>query len=222
MEESVLPSSTHRPKTVTQATLTGEIADKITALASDRNRIAIAIAGPPGSGKSSLAAALCNHLGEASCAIPMDGFHLDNSVLEARGLLQVKGAAETFDQQGFTTLATALINRTAQYFPTFDRSQDKVIEAGGKVPETASILVFEGNYLLFNAPGWADLAPLWDASIWLDVPEEVLQRRLIQRWRDHGLPEKQAIARANENDLANARKICCNALSATWVLSQEE
>ena len=81
MEESVLPSSTHRPKTVTQATLAGEIADKITALASDRDRIAIAIAGPPGSGKSSLAAALCTHLGEASCAIPMDGFHLDNSIL---------------------------------------------------------------------------------------------------------------------------------------------
>ena len=101
MEESVLPSSTHRPKTVTQATLTGKIADKITALASDHSRIAIAIAGPPGSGKSSLAAALCTHLGEASCAIPMDGFHLDNSVLEARGLLQVKGSAETFDQQGY-------------------------------------------------------------------------------------------------------------------------
>ena len=73
-------------------------------------------------------------------------------------------------------MAAALINKTVQYFSPFDRSQNKVIEAGGKVPETATIMMFEGNYLLFNAPGWADLAPLWDASIWLDVPEEVLQR----------------------------------------------
>ena len=90
------------------------------------------------------------------------------------------------------------------------------------MPETASILVFEGNYLLFDAPGWSDLASLWDASIWLEVPEEVLERRLIQRWRDNGLSKEQAIARANENDLVNAREICRNALPATWILNQEE
>lgn len=215
-------SSKYFPEGASYPPLIDEIAVKIAALASTRNRIAIAIAGPPGSGKSSMAAALCTHLGEASCAIPMDGFHLDNSVLEARGLLQVKGAPETFDRQGFAALATALIAGTARHFPTFDRGQDKVIEAGGEVPQAASILVFEGNYLLFDAPGWAELPPLWDASIWLHVPEDVLQRRLIQRWRDHGMSEKQAIARANENDLANARNICGNTLPSTWVIRQEQ
>ena len=221
MEELVLPSSTGRADAATYAALTDEVAEKIATLAPGPGRIAIAIAGPPGSGKSSMADAVCAHLGAASCVIPMDGFHLDNSVLEARGLLQVKGAAETFDCQGFAKLVPALMHKTAKHFPTFDRAQDKVIDAGGEVPETASILIFEGNYLLFDAPGWADLAPLWDASIWLDVPEDVLQRRLVQRWRDHGLPEQQAIARANENDMANARKICSNALPATWVVRQE-
>lgn len=222
MEELILPLSTRRPEVETHATLTSEIAEKIAPLASTHGRIAIAIAGPPGSGKSSMAATLCAYLGQASCAIPMDGFHLDNHILEERGLLQVKGAAKTFDRQGFATLAAALIEGRARHFPTFDRGQDKVIEAGGEVPETASILVFEGNYLLFDAPGWADLASLWDASIWLEVPEEVLERRLIQRWRDNGLSKEQAIARANENDLVNAREICRNALPATWVLNQEE
>ena len=222
MEELILSLSTRHLEAETHATRTSEIAEKIATLASTRDRIAIAIAGPPGSGKSHMAAAICTHLGEASCTIPMDGFHLDNSVLEERGLLQIKGAAETFDRRGFATLAAALIEGRARHFPTFDRGQDKVIEAGGEVSEAVSILVFEGNYLLFDAPGWADLAPLWDASIWLEVPENVLETRLIQRWREHGLSEEQSIIRANENDLANARKICGNALPATWVIGHEE
>ena len=109
MEELILPLSTRHLEAETHATRTSEIAEKIATLASTRDRIAIAIAGPPGSGKSHMAAAICTHLGEASCTIPMDGFHLDNSVLEERGLLQIKGAAETFDRQGFATLAAALI-----------------------------------------------------------------------------------------------------------------
>ena len=68
-------------------------------------RFLVAIAGPPGAGKSRLAAELHDILPEGTSAVvPMDGFHFDNAVLEQRGLSARKGAPETFDFAGFEAL----------------------------------------------------------------------------------------------------------------------
>ena len=74
-------------------------------------RVIVAVAGAPGSGKSTFAAELARRLmarGRRSVVVPMDGFHLDNAVLEARNLLPRKGAPETFDAQGFVRLIRAI------------------------------------------------------------------------------------------------------------------
>ncbi|ADE39215.1 nucleoside/nucleotide kinase family protein [Candidatus Puniceispirillum marinum] len=191
----------------------------ISAQASNSSLLTVAIAGAPGSGKSTLAAKVATKLGDTCCIIPMDGFHLDNVTLTKRGLLSVKGAPETFDLAGFSHLIEALKDGSAQQFPTFDRDQDSVIDNGGTVPDTASILLFEGNYLLFDEPGWVELADKWDASIWLDVSEAVLEERLIQRWLDQGMSPEAAKARVQMNDLANARRVLEKALPAAWVIS---
>ena len=69
-----------------------QLAAHITGLVTPEKIVAVAIAGPPGSGKSTLAADLARRIGLSCCLIPMDGFHLDNATLSARGLLPVKGA----------------------------------------------------------------------------------------------------------------------------------
>jgi len=186
-----------------------------------RARTLIAIAGAPGSGKSTFADHLSTCLGQKACVIPMDGFHLDNSVLEAKGLLSVKGAPQTFDCAGFSKLVSGMKEGKIQKFPTFDRALDKVIPEGGELSKQASILLFEGNYLLCNLPRWAEVAAMWDASIWLDVPKDILQARLIQRWRDHGLSDIEAEKRANENDMKNAQQVVAHALPAKWVITQK-
>jgi len=193
-----------------------ELAKALKRLAVPGKTTIVAIAGPPGSGKSSLAATLVERIGPTACAVPMDGFHLDNETLEARGLLPRKGAPETFDLAGFLQLVESLKAGATRRFPTFDRDLDSVIPEGGLVPEDASLLLFEGNYLLFGEEGWVNLAQKWDASIWLDVPVPVLEARLIRRWLDQGLPEAQATARARMNDLPNARRVIEKALPATW------
>ena len=70
----------------------GQLASEIEKQAIGGKRALIAIAGAPGSGKSTFAERLSGYLGKKASVIPMDGFHLDNSVLEAKGLLSVKGA----------------------------------------------------------------------------------------------------------------------------------
>lgn len=165
----------------------------------------VAIAGPPASGKSTLAETAAAEL--AVPLVPMDGFHLDNRVLTQMGLLPRKGAPETFDLGGFTRLIAALAGGEAAFAPLFDRAQDLGIAGAIPVPASAELVLVEGNYLLFDEPGWRDLAAFWDFSVWLDVPTETLEQRLITRWRNHGLSEAEARARAEANDLPNARRI---------------
>jgi pantothenate kinase len=181
----------------------------------------IALAGPPGSGKSTLAEALSAHLSgldEAVALVPMDGFHLDNRILTARGLLSRKGTPETFDANGFVTLAHRLRAGGEVIVPVFDRTRDIAIAGAAVVPKGAGTVIVEGNYLLFDEDPWRDLAPLWDFSVFLYVPEATLRDRLVQRWRDHGLSPDAALHRAEENDLPNARRILAARLSCNLTL----
>jgi len=181
----------------------------------------VAIAGPPASGKSTISAILADRLieqGSLSIAVPMDGFHLDNAILETRDLLARKGAPETFDVGGLTRLVQALAQDETVYFPVFDRARDIAIAAAGIVEPTCRTVIIEGNYLLFDAPVWRDLASCWDFSVWLDVPREELSRRLVARWLHHGLSAQRAEARASRNDLPNADLVSRARLPADRVI----
>ncbi|WOI35306.1 nucleoside triphosphate hydrolase [Tritonibacter scottomollicae] len=181
----------------------------------------VALSGAPGSGKSTLSeplAAMLTERGVRSEVVPMDGFHLDNRLLKARGLMPRKGAPETFDLGGFARLCHALRADDEVVYPLFDRSRDLAIAGAAHVGQDCSVAVIEGNYLLFDEPGWRDLADLWDVSIRLDVPLADLEARLVQRWLTHGLDQAAAEARARGNDLANAQRIASARLPAdlTW------
>jgi fructokinase len=170
----------------------------------------VAIAGPPASGKSTVSqelALLINSSGQEAQVVPMDGFHLDNAVLTAAKRLHRKGAPDTFDVLGFSKLMAQLATEPKVAYPIFDRALDASIPKGGTVRPSCDTVLVEGNYLLFDAPVWRDLREVWDFSVCLKVPESELWRRLVRRWLDHGLSEEQAIARAEENDLANARAV---------------
>lgn len=191
--------------------------DRILAAPRAGRRRLVALAGPPASGKTTLSSVLAELMVGAGCnalVVPMDGFHLDNRVLTARGLLARKGAPETFDVEGLRRLVGALPNADIVYFPIFDRDRDIAIAGAGVVPETCDTIIIEGNYLLFDAPGWRDLNDWWDISVRLDVPPEVLEQRLVDRWLAHGLTLDQARARTADNDLRNAERVAAASLKA--------
>lgn len=173
---------------------------------STRGRFLTALAGPPGAGKSTLSAALVSALGPGARVVPMDGFHYDDAVLEARGMRARKGAPETFDLAGFTHLLRRLRVEPEVAIPVFDRSMELSRAAADVVLPEDRLLVVEGNYLLLDEPGWTDLAGEFDLTVWIDVPMAELERRLMDRWAHYGKTEDQARAWIAGNDLPNIRR----------------
>lgn len=173
-------------------------------------RVLIAIGGPPASGKSTLAAELQHSLNASNtpCGlIPMDGFHLDNHILQKRGLLSRKGAPETFDIVGFMGLIDSLASKKDIPIPLFDRDRDCVLEDATHITAHQRHVIIEGNYLFLNDGLWRELQSYWTLSVFISPPIKVLETRLIERWIEQGLDKETAERRTKTNDIPNANLI---------------
>lgn len=205
---------------MTPKALAEEIRRRAGQMTNAQGRFIIALAGAPGAGKSTLAAELVAELGAGARVVPMDGFHLDNPVLAARGLLPRKGCPESFDALGFVHLIRRLKSEPEVVIPIFDRQFDLARAGGDVVGPDDRLLVVEGNYLLLDAAPWSLARPLYDLTVALDVPEAELERRLVQRWLDHGHDPESAKARALSNDIPNARRVLRESVAAEVAIRQ--
>lgn len=204
---------------IDQATLLSSIIDKIR----PDSRLIVALAGPPGSGKSTLGNQLHTQLGDrcvASTLVPMDGFHLDNAELDRLGRRARKGAPDTFDAESFVTLVKRVRNRAkAVEVPGFDRVADTVQPSRYTVTSNDQIVLVEGNYLLLKDTPWRDLHSLFDIKVMLNPGIEVLEQRLIQRWLDHNHTLEEARERALANDIPNAHYVLANSVEADYTIT---
>ena len=178
-------------------------------LKADSARI-IAIAGPPAAGKSTFAQTLLERLNAdrpgSTALVPMDGFHFDDAVLRELGRSARKGAPDTFDVLGLRHALTRIREAVETVaVPVFDRGVELSRAAARLITPGFSRVLVEGNYLLLDAAPWTDLAPLFDRTIFISVPEAELCRRLTERWRLHGREDAAAAAWIEGNDLPNVR-----------------
>ncbi len=198
-----------------------ELAAVIRARAPKQGRFLTALAGPPGAGKSTLAAQLVAALGSGAKAVPMDGFHYDDAVLTARGARARKGAPDTFDAAGFFHLLRRLRTEDEVAIPLFDRDLEISRAGADIVGPQDRLLIVEGNYLLLNETPWDQAAPLFDLTVWIDVPEAELDRRLLDRWAHYGKTPDEARAWIDGNDMPNIRRVTMGSRPADLVLRQD-
>ncbi len=193
-----------------------------------KQRIIVAIAGPPGVGKTTITETLTTSINDPqfglAAMLPMDGYHYDDIYLEQMGWRARKGAPHTFDVDGFAhMLARLKANRENKVaVPVFDRSIE-IARAGARIiPQNARIIIAEGNYLLFDEAPWSGLAPCFDLTVMLRASTETIHQRLHDRWVKHGLSADQIAVKMNDNDLPNVEMVLNNSRDADYFILTDE
>ena len=185
-------------------------------------RRVLGLTGPPGAGKSTLAAALADALGPAAALVGMDGFHLAEAELRRLGRHHRKGAPDTFDVAGYVALLRRLreAGPEAVYAPAFDRRLEEPVAGAIRVEPATPLVVTEGNYLLLPADGWQHVRPLLDEVWYVDADPGQRVDRLIQRHVRHGKSPGQAQEWVMRSDEANTPLIVPTRERADLVITE--
>lgn len=186
-------------------------------------RRVLGIAGVPGAGKSTVAAAVAAMVAGA-VVVPMDGFHLADVELRRRGLLDRKGAPETFDGWGYAALLARLHEETGNTVmaPGFERDLEQPLAGAVPVPPDCPLVVTEGNYLLLDQPEWREVRSRLDQVWFVRTHDAARVDRLVARHVEFGKPPAAARAWVDRVDEANARLVEATADRADVVLDLDE
>jgi len=199
---------------------------------SPHRRVLVVVAGPPGSGKTTIASHIVGLLnGEVSriaeneketpsafaVAVSVDGFHYTRKYLDKlpnrdEAYLR-RGAPWTFDVDGIVRLvrtlqesaAVSLDARKVVKAPSFDHALKDPVEDDIQIGLETSVIVLEGNYLLLDTEKWREISELADVKVFVDVDVDCARNRVAERHVAAGIEDTylKALARFDGNDALN-------------------
>ncbi len=187
-----------------------ELLDLAIGLQAAGRRCLVGLTGPPGSRKSTLAAHLARSLCPSPPVVPVDGFHLAQAVIDAKGLGDRKGSPETFDAWGFVNLVTRIASPADEavvYAPKFDRSIEEPITGAIPVRPADGLVIVEGNYLLLGDSPWAEIRPTLDLCVYLELEDATRRSRLVERHVRYGKARTEAERFVRNSDEKNAQLV---------------
>lgn len=197
-------------------------------------RFLVAIAGVPGSGKTTTAEAVVQQLNQDpkvhAALLSMDGFHLPRAALDqlpnSTEAYVRRGAPWTFDVVAFLQFVHRLrtwADKTplappysaswpatdAIQAPAFDHQAKDPVDGGITITPDVSIVIVEGNYLLLDEPEWRDLATLVDYRVFVETDLQEARERTAKRHVRAGIERtlEDGYRRVDSNDYLNAISI---------------
>lgn len=187
------------------------VADVAARAAAAEGRLLVGIVGAPGSGKTSAATNLVGRLGPdlPAVRVPMDGFHLADVALQERGLLDRKGAIETFDAHGYLALLHRIRTETDHdvLAPSFERELEQPIAGAITVAPEHRVVVTEGNYLLDEDDPWPLVRASLDLVVFVELDRDRRRSRLVDRHVKYGKERLAAQAWVDDVDEPNALRV---------------
>ncbi|KAJ5179948.1 hypothetical protein N7492_003158 [Penicillium capsulatum] len=204
------------------------------AASNSKPRYLVAIAGVPGSGKTTTAEAVVQQLNQNpnvhAALLSMDGFHLPRASLDqlpnSTEAYIRRGAPWTFDVVAFLEFVHRLriwADKTplapphsgswsttdVLQAPAFDHQEKDPVEGGITITPDASIVIIEGNYLLLDEPRWRDLATLVDYRVFVETDLDEARERTAKRHVRAGIEKtlEDGYRRVDSNDYLNAISI---------------
>ena len=186
----------------------------------DQHRVVVVLAGPPGSGKTTIAAKVVSRLNATAISpiaavLPMDGFHLSRATLDTMTnrveAYARRGASWTFDGAGVLDLVETLSQSRFEsssstiLAPSFDHAVKDPVEGGIILSPDVKFVLLEGNYLLLNEEPWNGIKGLVDEAWFVDVDPDLAKGRIANRHIKSGIEFnwEDAVTRAERNDLLN-------------------
>jgi pantothenate kinase len=195
-------------------------------------RLLVAVAGPPGNGKTAFGTILAETINattdvEIATCLGLDGWHFPNAYLDShfaehncgRVLLSsIKGAPETYDVRAAYQCLKRIRNNEKVSFPTYSRKLHNPVPDAGVVEHHHHIVLAEGNYWLLNKEPWKDFQALFDVTIFLTATAQRLVTGLRNRHLRGAKSNKVVEEHIQNVDLPNIELVLSNSVKADVVV----
>lgn len=209
----------------------GQLQGRIDKLLNNKERVVVAVAGVPGSGKSTLVEELVRSLvsrGVEARVLPQDGYHFYREQLaqfdDPAEAFRRRGAPYTFDAERFVaSVRKVREGREVVWAPLFDHAKKDPVENDICIEPSAKVVFVEGNYVGLKDEPWCELGQLADELWVVSTDAATVRERIVRRHLAAGIAKtvEEAEERADGSDWDNAVYVTENSREADVTVSMD-